>query len=41
MRITYRNWQRQSTIAVAMEHAYNKNVEAFREEEYPMLKGKN
>jgi hypothetical protein len=41
MRITYCNHQNQSAIVVAMELAYNSNVEAFREEEYPMLKGKN
>jgi hypothetical protein len=41
MRITYCNDQQQSTIAVAMETGYNRNVEEFREKEYPMLKGKN
>jgi hypothetical protein len=40
MRITYCNHQKQRTIAV-METAYNHNVEAFREEEYPMLKGQD
>jgi hypothetical protein len=39
-RIAYCNLQTQSTVAVSMEKAYNSNVEAFREEEYPMLKGK-